>query len=420
MRIVLHDYGAYSFIFALARCLAEHGDEVLYIFSATEAPKTGLQSGVMAGANLKIIPLSIGRPMSKSRLLERRRHDRLYGRALATQLIHAQPDVVICANTPLDVLAIVQPALAKGAIKSVNWLQDIQGLAITRVLRARIPVVGSLIGYYYKRIEKKLVRMADALIVPSPDFVSELQRSGYTLPRTFVRPNWMPVHDFPSLPKVNGWSEKMGLAETTNVCYFGTLGYKQDLGSFLAIARHLRTYPDARLVMTADGASVAELERRLREDKVNNVLLLPWQDYKWYQHMLATADVLVSVITADASVFSVPSKILGYLCAERPVLAVMPESNMAARMLVNDEMGLVVSPGDLRGLASALDRLLAQDSYRQRLAKNARTYAEEHFKIEPIFRQFKAMLQAICDTPIKMQGATSGRVQAGMARWARR
>ena len=55
--------------------------------------------------------------------------------------------------------------------------------------------------------------------------------------------------------------------------------------------------------------------------------------------MLASATVLIGILEEDAGVFSVPSKVLSYLCAGRPIVLCAPAENLASRTLLEAEAG---------------------------------------------------------------------------------
>jgi glycosyltransferase involved in cell wall biosynthesis len=396
MKITLHDYGGYEFIFDLASHLAMQGDEVTYIYSAAEAPKCTFDAKSARGGRLDVIPLTAGDRTPDESLLQRRRHERRYGKALAKILSKMHSDVVILTNTPLDVLAAVQPVIDRSKTKLINWLQDIRGIAAKRILQKKLPLLGSVVGGHYLRLERRLVRAADAIIIPSGDFVAEMNRAGYILPPVFEHPNWMPVETLRPLPKDNAWSRKAGITNTVNICYYGTLGFKQSLEDFLTVARYVSAHPTARFVITAAGPAVENLSRALRQENLSNVILLPWQNYAYYTEMLASADILLSVSTDDAAAFSIPSKILGYLCAGRPVLAVTPRGSPTARQLIGNDMGAVADPNDREGLVAALDRLFGDRAMRERFSRNARAYAEANFLIVRQTKAFRSILDTVC------------------------
>ena len=92
--------------------------------------------------------------------------------------------------------------------------------------------------------------------------------------------------------------------------------------------------------------------------------------------------MLLVVLESDASRYSVPSKVLNYLCAGRSVLALLPPDNAVANMVEAAEAGLVVAPGDADAASDALRSLLASPGARGAMGTAARRYAERTFDVD--------------------------------------
>ncbi|MBM3525310.1 MAG: glycosyltransferase family 4 protein, partial [Alphaproteobacteria bacterium] len=112
-----------------------------------------------------------------------------------------------------------------------------------------------------------------------------------------------------------------------------------------------------------------------------NLTLLPFQPFARLPEVVASADVLMAVLDPDAGIYSVPSKVLTYLCAGRPLLVSMPPVNLASRILTREEAGLVVPAGDRAAFVAAARRLAGDPALRERLGRNARAYADRSFDI---------------------------------------
>jgi len=111
--------------------------------------------------------------------------------------------------------------------------------------------------------------------------------------------------------------------------------------------------------------------------------------------MLASADVLLVVLESNASRYSVPSKVLNYLCAGRPVLALLPADNAVAHMVEAAEAGIVVAPGDADAASAALDSLLASSVARAAMGTAARRFAERTFDVTRVGERFESLLSDI-------------------------
>ena len=104
--------------------------------------------------------------------------------------------------------------------------------------------------------------------------------------------------------------------------------------------------------------------------------------------MLGAADVTVGLLETGAGRFSVPSKVLSYLCAARAVLLAAPSANLAAETILEAGAGLVVDADDSAAFVAAAQRLRADAGLRGRLAAAGRAYAERRFVISDIAERF--------------------------------
>ena len=77
---------------------------------------------------------------------------------------------------------------------------------------------------------------------------------------------------------------------------------------------------------------------RLDSQALKNLTTLPLQTFGVYAEVLGSADVLVGMIEPDAGRFSVPSKILSYLCACRPIVLSAPLDNLAATIIDSEKI----------------------------------------------------------------------------------
>ena len=96
----------------------------------------------------------------------------------------------------------------------------------------------------------------------------------------------------------------------------------------------------------------------------------------------------------SAGRYSVPSKVLTYLCARRAIVAVMPADNAAARVLRLSAGGVVVSPNDEAAAVDAVTSLFFDNSRSRKLADAGRNYADAAFDIARIADRFEAILRS--------------------------
>jgi colanic acid biosynthesis glycosyl transferase WcaI len=304
-----------------------------------------------------------------------------------------RPAAVIVSNAPLLAHALLAIRLSRKRIPMIFWQQDIYSSAIGNVARAKVPVLGSAIAWVAERVERNIARASAAVVAISPTFLEKLTKWGVA-EKTTVIPNWAPIDELPVCNRRNPWSEKMGLSDVPVVLYSGTLGLKHDPSILSLISTAMsENDPSARLVVISQGKGRDWLEGWRQENSVQNLILMDFQRYAEFPYVLASADVLVAILEPEASKFSVPSKILTYMCAQRPIVGVLPSENSVAQVLLGHSAGVVVDPIDRAGIGAAIVDLLNNPDHRQTLSIASRQYAEREFSSRAAAMRFAEILR---------------------------
>jgi colanic acid biosynthesis glycosyl transferase WcaI len=390
MKILFHDYGGYAFSQQMAKQLS-HDHNVKYLYSANQLVQRCSDSST---ATFDCAPVAVRRRLAKYNLANRYLWEQEYGQLLAREIRQEQPDVVISANTPLDSQQLMMQAAKSAHTRFVFWFQDAIGLAMENILRKKIPVMGGYLGKYYQGMEKRLLSQSDAVILISPGFYPLMDRWKIERKKTHLIANWAPLDEIPVLPKENEWSRQHGLDQSCNLIYSGILGYKHNPEMFIQLAEHFKGNTQVKVVVVSEGGGADWLREQQESLKLANLVLLPFQPSDEYPKVLASADVLISLINADASQYSIPSKVLSYFCAGKPVLLSMTLENEAAQTVLSAGAGLVSEPGDTDEWLDHADKLVASEVVRTQMGRNARAYAEKNFALEPIYEKFASILAA--------------------------
>jgi colanic acid biosynthesis glycosyl transferase WcaI len=399
MRIVIHDYAGHPFPVQLSRELAWRGHQVTHAYAGGLLTPRGVltqQADDPAGFRCVEIPMSPSYRVNKYSFIKRLGYERDYGRELGKAIGILRPDLILSGQTPSDPqLSLIRAAATLG-IPVITWVQDFYSLAVDKLARRKLPVIGSLAGWWYRRLDAQCLRRSAAIVAITEDFKPILRQFGVPDRRITVIPNWGPLAELPLRARDNPWAVLHGLAGKFVFLYSGTLAMKHDPELLVRLARHFRPDPSVQVVVISEGPGAEYLAGYKAGTKdADNLLLLPFSPFSGLPDILASADVLLAVLESDAGVFSVPSKVLTYHTARRPILAAIPAGNLAARIIHGEESGLCVEPQDAAGFIAAAEKLRADANLRQRLADNGRTYAEREFDIERIAGRFEAVFQAV-------------------------
>jgi glycosyltransferase involved in cell wall biosynthesis len=244
-----------------------------------------------------------------------------------------------------------------------------------------------------------MLRSSDAVVAISEDF-SGLLIDDYGLDAASVSviENWAGLDEIPVRPHSNDWAERNGLVDCRVVLYAGTLGMKHRPELLVELASSFLGRPEMRIVVASEGLGADWLLAQKAALGLDNLMVLGFQPYTDLPDMLGTADILTVVLESDAGVFSVPSKVLTYLCAGRPLLAALPSENLAARIISRCGAGVLVTSNDTAAFVKEAEALIEDDDLRYEMGRRARSYAEDTFDIERITDRFEAVFNGHHDS----------------------
>lgn len=390
MRVLLHDRTGVPFTVQLGRELAERGYDVLYSYGAFfQSPKGDLARRETDSPHLQIVGMELSEPFQKYSFIRRRFQEIEYARDLVEQIKAYGPDVVILAGSHPDALGVVYKEIAGMGVQVVFWVQDLYGIAIERFLGKKLPFLGHLVGKYYVWKERRLIEQSDDVILITEDFIPLMEEWGIDQEKVHVIHNWTPLEEVPVCPKDNEWAREHGLVDKFCILYAGTLGLKHNPQLLLDLALHFEDEGEVEVVVVSEGLGADWLREKQRRLGVRNLRLLDFQPFNQMPFVMGAADVLVAILEPDAGIYSAPSKVLTYLCAERALLLAVPPENLSARIVAENGAGLVVPPVDSDSFVEAAERLFADGDLRESCAKNARSYAERAFDIKKIGDHFE-------------------------------
>jgi hypothetical protein len=192
-----------------------------------------------------------------------------------------------------------------------------------------------------------------------------------------------------------------------NLVHAGKLGQIAQLGNrrvntlLSGLARFLASQSDARplVQLTLVGPADAATHACVSENGLSDVVRCVGQvSYEESLKHIGSATVCVLVEGAMAEGIYLPSKLVDYIAARKPVLALSPSVGTVADML--PEKGLSrVDPDDAEGVASALGALYGlfrRGTLREHMVSDALAH---QFRPDCVARQFISAVCARCPDP---------------------
>lgn len=399
--IQVHDFSGHPFQAELSRELAGRGLIVEHAFSTQyTSGKGALERRPGDPQTLSFRAIETQRRFEKYSLVRRLAFERSFASAWIDQLTRQRPDLVIACNVPLFALYRFSRFARRTGLPYVLWHQDVFSLAISEELDRRLPHVPILPhplqragSRYVTRLERDIVESARRVVAIDDAFVRQYEAWHLDTSHVEVIPNWAPIDEIVPQERDNEWAAtNLGRQEPLRLIYAGTLGRKHNPLLLVELLDRVRERGlDAELTVISEGEGADLLAEAAAERPAiaDFVRLLPFQPADRLSQVLASGDVLVALLEPGASKFSIPSKVLSYLSAGRPVLGIMPADNPAA-VDIKQVGGCVVEPGH-DGLSAAvawLESVSADPAHMTVLRRQSRELAVERFGIDAIAKRF--------------------------------
>jgi glycosyltransferase involved in cell wall biosynthesis len=405
LRVLVHDFAGHPFQIDLSRALARRGHTVRHVYCGSYTSGKGRFDG--GGVrNLSVVAVPAGESFARYSPVRRISQEAAYGRRFTRLAATFRPDVILACNVPLVAKSVAAAWCRREGVPWVFWLQDLHSVAMSVEAEKRAGRLGKRVGTSFEALERRLLRQADGVVSITDDFGPVLAGWGIDDRACSVIENWAPLEDLPARPRDNEWRIRQGLGDRFVYLYTGTLGLKHRPERLYRLAQ--QRLDDADVVVISEGMGEARLREMLRTRPLPNLRVLPFQPMDEYPDILGAADVLVALLEPTAGTFSVPSKVLTYLCAGRPILAAIPPENLAARTIERAGAGLVVPSTDEESFLMAAKHLLVDDVLRAESGRRARAYAESTFDTDVIADRFLDVIERA----IRGRSATPGRKES--------
>lgn len=211
-----------------------------------------------------------------------------------------------------------------------------------------------------------------------------------------VIPNWIDESAFPVWKGDNTWRRSLGISDDTFVAMFaGTLGHVSGAEVLVEVARILRPHGKILLLCIGQGILKEPMTAEVSRLHLDNLLFLPFQPFDRVPEVQASCQVTLLTMHPNHSDASVPSKLISYLAASRPIICAADPQSTVSRIVSEAAAGLVVRPGDAQAIADAIVRLMLEPETRNNMGLDGRRYFEEHFTLEQAHHRFRSLINSV-------------------------
>ena len=377
-KICIIDHAGHTSQFDLAITLAKNNYNVLFAYTKNlSTPNANFQNH----KNLDIIPLELGKDFNKYNYFKRIIDEIRLGLIQIKLVKLHEPSIVQSANNPLLSQLILLFFCKFKRILFINWITDLLGVGIKNTLKRKNAFLSFFVGGFFLMVEKICAFFSTWNITIAYKFEDYLKSKKIKNVSTIL--NWAPLNN-DNITK-SDFFQLNNLNKKKILLFSGTLGKKHSTEILFNISKNLTN--EYFLVVITNPEIVNELNSDAKSRNLSRIKFYPFQPAEKVMHIFNSAFLLINILNDDSN-FSVPSKVLSYIVAAKPIFLVMPEDNEISQMVIKNNLGVVVNHKDNEILLKKLNQLLKDQELRNRFSNNCKKYSKDNFLSENKMNEF--------------------------------
>jgi glycosyltransferase involved in cell wall biosynthesis len=161
------------------------------------------------------------------------------------------------------------------------------------------------------------------------------------------------------------------------VLYSGNIGHSHSVEALVEVAKKIND-SNIMFVIIGEGDKKEEVATFIKQYKLENCLLLPWQDVEMLPHSLSAADLAVVALGKEASGFSIPSKTFSLMSVGKPLLCIADDSSELATLVKSRETGKCFAADDINAMIEFILLIKSDRTYREQLIANSLSTSESY------------------------------------------
>lgn len=294
-------------------------------------------------------------------------------------------DLVFAGSTPPTqgfLCGRVAAKLSRKSGKKVPFIYNLQDIFPDSLVNAKMIREKSIIWKIGRKIEDCTYRYADKIIVISDDFKRNIIAKGVPEGKIAVIPNWVNVDNVYPIDRDNNvLIKRFNLnPDKFYITYCGNIGLSQNMDLLISVAKELKiAFPNIYFILIGEGADKERLVNIIKQDKIDNILIFPFQPYEDIAHVFSLGDIGLVISKPGIGGSSVPSKMWSIMAAGRPVLASFDKNSALVNLIEDNNIGIAVDADDRKNFIDGIKALyLMEDDDLKNIGYRAQNYVNTY------------------------------------------
>ena len=252
-------------------------------------------------------------------------------------------------------------------IKKAKFIYNIQDYNPEQVMAIKF-TKSKFITKVMMAIDKYSCKKADKVIFVGRDMEDTLlkrfskPKEKNKIPKYCCINNWIDEKSIVPLPADNKYVQKLKreyeLENKFIIMYSGNIGLYYDLLNLMKIIAEFKEKKDVVFLFAGDGSILKTLKKYVKENNLNNVKFMPYQDKNKLVYSLNLGDIHFVMNAKGIKGVSVPSKLYGVMAVGKPVFGILEPGTEARCIIEESRCGKSVDPGDYDAIRKLIKEIL--------------------------------------------------------------
>ena len=357
----------------------------IYVISPVER-RNGSDTAIIEEDNVRILRLSIGN-FQKTNIIEKGittlTIERALIRGIKKYFSNVKFDLVIYPTPPITFCGAAEYVKKRDGACTYLMLKDIFPQNAVDLGMLKKTGLKGLIYRYFRKKEVKLYNISDIIGCMSPanaDFI--IANNDYVpASKMSICPNSLEVIDKSVDAETrNEIRRKYGIPSDKKVfVYGGNLGRPQDIKHLVACLDSQKNNADVFFLIVGDGTDyhiLADYVATASPERVQIMKRLPREDY---DTLVGACDVGLIFLDHRFTIPNFPSRLLSYMQAKLPVLAVTDSNTDVGRIVEAGNFGWWCESDDVNKFVNVMERIMLADLS---IGQNGFEYMKAHYNAE--------------------------------------
>lgn len=227
-----------------------------------------------------------------------------------------------------------------------------------------------IINWWTKRNEK-IFNRAEGIITLSDGMKNQLTQYCKS-DKINVIQNWTANDRIVKVPSdKNQFAEKHGLSSKFVIMYSGNIGYTHNVDVMIDLAHYLHENDQIRFLIIGEGGKKKDLEKRVKELKLNNVIFSSYLPSDQMKYSFSCANIGIVTLAEGDGQISVPSKTYNILSYGLPILSITSSDSELNNLIRKYECGGSFDKNQINEMANFIIKCLNNKEYYTCMSTNS-------------------------------------------------